>query len=86
MALYTLYRVSDDDLIEVSVHKSLGGGFGAGRDAAHADPENAYALYLMGLNSPDQRVARFAFSRLDDKVDAANVGLLAGLDVDESWA
>ena len=86
MSKYTLYRISDApgaDRIEVSAHKTLGEGFSAGQDAAHADPESAFALYLKGLNG-DIRVARFGFSRLQGKAETGfvSVGALAGIGAD----
>jgi hypothetical protein len=65
LSTFTLYRVDETGAhTEVSEHRSLAEGWAAGQDAVHADAENAYALYLAGINSPDQRVARFGFSRL----------------------
>jgi len=69
---YTLYRIEGADRIEVSAHKTLGEGFGAGQDAVHADAEHAYALYR-----GEQRVGRFGFSRIRAHV-ADNLSL-AGL-------
>jgi len=64
--------------LEVSTHKTLGEGFGAGQDAVHADAEHAYALYQDG--AAPRRVARFAFSRItrdpSEATSAASLGLV----------
>jgi hypothetical protein len=81
--VYKLYRIEGEGRVEVSAHKTLGEGFSAGQDAAHADPESAFALYLKGLNG-DIRVARFGFSRLQGKAETGfvSVGALAGIGAD----
>jgi hypothetical protein len=65
LSKFTLYRVSEGGAhTKVSEHRSLAEDWRAGTDAVHADSTSAFALYLNGLNSPDQRMARFGFSRL----------------------
>ena len=81
--VYKLYRIEDEGRVKVSAHKTLGEGFSAGQDAVHANPESAFALYLMGLNG-DIRVARFGFSRLQGKAETGfvSIGALAGIGAD----
>jgi hypothetical protein len=72
---YVLYRVLHDGTQElVSEHPDFASGWDAGQRMTHDDTHNAYSLYYR-----DQRIAKFAHSRLMTQRNAASVG--DGLDL-----